>query len=97
MADHFEVGEIAIYHRPQSDCHGMEMAVASGLQTRTCLDEVTGRRGVYCGYEIKFACYSGREMPYRWLAELHELRKRRPPQDWVKLCRLTQRPVEEVA
>jgi hypothetical protein len=32
-----------------------------------------------------------------WVSEPHELRKRRPPQDWVKLCNLSDVKREEPA
>ncbi len=90
MSDRFEVGEVAIYNRPESAYHGIEVTVISNLQQRSFFDTVTGTKGnVAFGYEI--------EVPGLWsvgvyyFAEPHELRKRRPPQDWVKLCRLTER------
>lgn len=93
MSERFEVGEVAIYHRPESNWHGLEVLIVSGIETRTCIDEVTGIRGTFAGHEVEFSdpvAEMAQERGYRWLAEPHELRKRRPPQDWVKLCRLTE-------
>lgn len=42
------------------------------------------------GYEYEIRCTDGRKL----YAAARCLRKRRPPQDWVKLCNLTDLPRE---
>lgn len=86
---HFTVGEVAIYWRPTSACHRMECTIMDGLKDRMWACPTTGETGKAAAYEIEFAGLLG-----PWVAEPCELRKRRPPQDWVKLCHLTDIPRE---
>lgn len=96
--ERFEVGEVAIYHRPGSRVHGHEVTVLAGFQDRLCYDTLTGDTRVIAGYEISVPSWYG-SPPYggSWMAERHELRKRRPPQDWARLCDLNEIPSEELA
>lgn len=88
----FSVGEVAVYNRPESKFHGMDVVVTGPLAQRYWSDPLGRGGGGWC-YRISIA---GLDDDFI-VAEPHELRKRRPPQDWVKLCRLTDRPVEEPA
>jgi hypothetical protein len=94
VAERFEVGEVAILNREGSRWHTQEVTVISALQDFCWIDEQEGRWHSGAAYEIKIPDYNG---PFRWVAEPRELKKRRPPQDWVKLCRLTERTDEVVA
>jgi hypothetical protein len=86
----FSVGEVAVYVGPTASLHGRECTIIGGLQMRSTLFNY-GRIGMALRYDVRFP--DGVEFHVR--AEY--LRKRRPPQDWEKLCRLTDRPVEEPA
>lgn len=77
----FKVGEIAdlVYSRFGNDGH--ECTVTGPLQLR--LNKVTRLEEVAYAIEV-----SGK--PYMALPD--QLRKRRPPQDWAKLCNLEELP-----
>lgn len=92
MTDRFAVGEVAIYVGPESPWRGFEVTVMGPLTHKRW----QGRDGKM--YESD--CYHI-QIPYVnedfLIAEPHELRKKPPPQDWVRICRLSERPVEEPA
>jgi hypothetical protein len=89
----YEIGEVAIYWRPISRRHNREVIIIGLPAFHTYYDTVTRQTRRARGYAISFG---GEPAPYgNWMAEPHELRKRRPPQDWVRLCRLAERPVKE--
>lgn len=94
--ERFDVGEVAVYNRPESKFHGMDVVVNGPLACRNIV-RLSGVVDLCWSYEID--ADFGRKPPNGngWAVEPHMLRKRRPPQDWVKLCRLTDRPVEEPA
>lgn len=93
MTDTYEVGEVAIYTAVGSQHHGCEVTVTGALEMRAWMNP-RGATGNSLSYEIVFV---GDAPDDDYVAEPHELRKRRPPQDWVKLCRLNEEPVEELA
>lgn len=78
----FEVGEIALLECPWDVYHGQPVEVIGGLEVLVGYCRATGERRVAPKYRIRTV--NGHEMQ----AYPHELRKRRPPQDWVKLCGL---------
>lgn len=79
MAEHFEVGEVAIYWRPGSANHTDEVTVVSPLRRTNVVDPKTGARqyGVFV-YTIKHPAADDPNVVY--VAEPHELRKKKPPQ-----------------
>ncbi len=87
----FEVGEIAIYYRPGHNCHGREVKIISGLSRSELRNSAHRRVGTYEGYEIEMP---GMKPPIgcAFVATPEQLRKRRPPQDWAKLCNLDAMP-----
>lgn len=92
MKDHsptFEIGEIAIFRRPE-DKRGMEITILSVLHFQRWRDQRTGQICYGMAYQIDPG------IPGKWVAEPHELHKRRPPQDWVSLCKLRWLPEELV-
>lgn len=83
MAESFSVGEIAIFkHDGMARYDGQEVEVFSVTGCNGCGRSPHGRYGIRAqdGHRL---CVDGRT-----------LRKRRPPQDWVKLCNLTDVPRE---
>lgn len=88
--DTFRIGEIAIYTRPGSPYNGSEVMVVGPLLPRVGDDLLTGNLYVeYDGYQITL-----NELPGIYGARPEWLRKRRPPQDWMKLCNLADVPRE---
>lgn len=92
MSHIFKVGEIVEIHSLQHDTewNGREAQVIGPLQV---YDNVHSRsRGelesIY-GYRLEAPWW-----PRKIVLESRFLRKRRPPQDWVKLCNLTDVPRE---
>lgn len=85
MAERFEIGEVAIFHNPSSDFHGQEVEIVMERHFAYWKNVDSGEEGGDYGYEIKWA-----DGDITFQLET-DLRKRRPPQDWVKLCRLTER------
>ena len=79
----FKVGEIALMHglSRNSELNGTECEIIGPLGTW-----MTKRHGPSWGYRVRTA--DGRTGP----TEPRFLRKRRPPQDWVKLCNLISLP-----
>lgn len=82
----FSVGEIVvIQNASKPGFNGMEVTITGGLGCRY----MRHVGPVFC-YELSFHDADG--LPY--LARPHQIRKRRPPQDWVKLCQLDDLPRE---
>lgn len=92
MADHFEVGEVAIFHDPGGTHHGVEVTITSRLHGAWLRRLSTGEWSFACGHDIESPALGVAPMGNGWCAPVENLRKRRPPQDWVKLCRLSQVP-----
>lgn len=98
MSEQFEVGEIAIHNNRASEFYGTEVTVMGPLAPRLFIEHgVLGRAPCY-----EITCPAMEVIRLRkgyppFIAEPHELRKRRPPQDWKSLCRLTDTPLEEIA
>jgi len=89
------MGELAIYIRVGSRYFGDEVRIAGPLRCRRIFDSRDGRIIEADAYEIDApTSWIGGDPKLPWCAEPHELRKRRPPQDWVKLCNLTDVPRE---
>lgn len=92
MADSFNVGEIAIYCDPNvhlnASYNGQECTIDSPLEWRMPRSQLTGKLVPTYGY--KTIARDGRIFTCR----PDQLRKKRPPQDWVKLCNLQESPRE---
>lgn len=88
----FAVGEIAIIHAPElPDWHGTEVAILSPLRHGTLWIKNQLRT---CWYHL---IDPRRPLPQGWgafSAPVDMLRKRRPPQDWARLCQLDAAPVD---
>lgn len=94
MSHTFNVGEIVLIHRPGHHLHGTEVTVVEGLHMYAPINSDGSVGDVVEGYTV-----SGEQLPpytftrgRGWGVEPQYLRKRRPPQDWVKLCNLTELP-----
>jgi hypothetical protein len=87
----FAVGEVAIYWRPESQYHLTQCTIRSPLCWSEWFDRLTGRLGQgYC-YEANSPAWPD---PDAHPVEPCHLRKRRPPQDWTRLCNLDEAPVQ---
>ena len=89
--DKFSVGEVAILQSLDyfSRYNGMECTVIGGLGLWNCFNHRTQKDEHVFGYRVDLPCH------YTCgIVEPHQLRKRRPPPDWVKLCNLTDVPRE---
>lgn len=88
--DTFEVGEVAIAqnltYRPEKN--GLEVIVRSRLYFANWISTSGNGFGEGWGYDVK---WSDGDITFQ---EPWELRKRRPPQDWAKLCELDNIPIE---
>lgn len=90
MGETFKVGEIAVIQHCQNfaEYEGVECEITDGLEPRMCW------RGIKCDLAlVNVYCVlaaDGKE----FVLEPYQLRKRRPPQDWLKLCNLTDIPRE---
>lgn len=94
MSHTFEVGEIAVIAAfiDHPERMGWEVEIIGPLQNYW-VRPIHRESYMKFGYQVRLpqpdalgrinACYGA-----------HELRKRRPPQDWVKLCNLTDVPRE---
>lgn len=92
MVEKFEVGEIAIFSRPNSIFFGIEVSITLPLHNSLTKDRLDGsirREDVYGIYAPELGLPPSQ---IGWVARPKDLRKRRPPQDWVKLCNLTDIP-----
>jgi hypothetical protein len=93
MTPRFEVGEVAEY------CTGVdwrEVTIIGPLRERSFINVLTGEELTRPTYVIE-APWMRLIFPRNSLiAGPHQLRKRRPPQDWVKLCELDKIPTEGV-
>lgn len=93
-AEQYSVGEVAIFHRPGSSFHGMEVTITKPLHLSNVLDWKDGSiadqwvYGIDGPFDVKPRHGTG------FCAAPTELRKKRPPPDWVKLCRLDEMPAE---
>lgn len=95
MNERFSVGEVAIYWREASQFHRMECTISEPLEWRTWRCIETGEMGRTLSYAVDFPSNPlTQNWRGRWIAEPHELRKKRPPQDWQRLCNLTDAPRE---
>jgi hypothetical protein len=93
MTDRFVVEEVCVVNYPGSWFDGREVTVTHDLFLCGWMDIQTGERfGPELVYGIHFA-----PDPRVQISAPRFLRKRRPPQDWVRICRLSERPVEEPA
>lgn len=86
MSHTFKVGEIAeiVYSRYHDSRVGSEVIVVSGLQPLWNRFESRTEYGYVCRFADGGTRY--------FLPD--QLRKKRPPQDWVKLCNLQDKPVD---
>lgn len=95
MQDSFRIGEVAIFHRPGSRYNGVEVCVTEALHLSSVFDFRDGITRL----ELVYGIESPHFPPLRPGRDGHcarpdELRKKRPPQDWAKLCNLDEAPVE---
>ena len=93
MSHTFEIGEIAVFcaHKFTPVRLGQEVEIIGALKVRRTWWPVPGEN------EHRPLCYKVR-FPDGLSSNLEpwQLRKRRPPQDWVKLCNLHDIPREVV-
>ena len=90
----FVVGEVAIFNRPGSRFDGMEVTISVGLHFALVRDQKTGQDAYGYVYGIEGDFGPKRPGVVNWCTPPDHLRKKRPPQDWVKLCRLAELPAE---
>lgn len=90
----FSVGEVAVFHCPGNQYNGVEVTITSTLQ----------HGPIDCQGVATYAAYHLVESParpsspfVRYASKLENLRKRRPPQDWTRLCKLDEAPVDAVS
>jgi hypothetical protein len=97
MNHRFDVGEIAIYCHPDSQWCGREVTIAGPLELTAYNNLRTGELVVEFAHRID-APFIRQELPpgAGFVTAPRWLRKRRPPQDWVKLCELDKIPAEGV-
>lgn len=87
--ENFEVGEIAIFQNAKYHpfLNGLECLVIEEYRYRKYVDG-SPQPGAYC-WIVEFADYP---IEGGWSAEKGQLKKKRPPQDWTKLCKLDTLP-----
>lgn len=92
-AEQYGIGELVVVNKPDSRWHGAEVTITGPLHMTASLLAGTG--------EIfpPEPCYS---ISCPWhpgpcVSPPRYLRKRRPPQDWAKLCALDSVPAQERA
>jgi hypothetical protein len=90
----FEVGEVAIFSRPGSRFDGIEVSITEALHFALVRDQRTDRSAYGYVYSIEGDFGPKRPGVTHWVAPPADLRKKRPPQDWVKLCRLDEIPAQ---
>lgn len=91
----FEVGEVAIYNNPNCPLHGEECTITEGLGVRECwVYPAVGAAAQYTGYREGYRIWFASVASYDLVAFPYELRKRRPPQDWITICNLREDTVE---
>ena len=95
MSQHFEVGEVAIYWRPEAHYHGEEVTIKSSLTELEFWDFHAGKV-TEPGHKVDAPFLKGYPANFVFCVALKHLRKRRPPQDWVKLCELDKLPADAV-
>lgn len=88
--DTFKLGEIAILCNATilAEYNGQECQIIGPLTTRAARSTVTNETVYLFGYRVAVA--DGKTLA----VEPQQLRKKRPPQDWQKLCNLDDVPVE---
>lgn len=77
-SDQYAVGELAIYCRPGSRFHGMDVLIESELRGCWARDEKDGGHVGFMGHSISFPGYP---CPIQQVAPPSCLRKRRSPSD----------------
>lgn len=92
MSEKFEVGEVAIFWCPGGYCHGMDVAIVSPLYPGQYLRD--GQ--IHSDLIHQVDCPQFRS-GFVWACPVGNLRKKRPPQDWVTLCKLDSVPKAEPA
>jgi hypothetical protein len=88
------MGEIAIFVRPGSPHYGAEVTIVGPLEVRARIDGRDFGRHFDACYLIDGPFGPTPFGQGQWSATPEWLRKRRPPQDWTKLCNLTDLPRE---
>lgn len=91
MSESFSVGEVAIWVREGSPNYGREVTIAGPLQLVNAWQPDGS-----CIYDYRYPMDAdfAPVSPHGngWCAHPDWLKKRRPPQDWVKLCQLDNLP-----
>ena len=97
MSDRFAVGEVAIVVSDDPRFDGTEVTVLGPLEWKKVYGWIQGdtREGFF--YPVHTALLPEPPPGSHCWCPPEQLRKRRPPQDWVRICRLSERPVEEPA
>lgn len=93
MSHTFKIGEIAILQNATNPAeNGMEVEVVAQPRPTNWFFPVTSML-IPANYYVIKANVGLDGTPY-WGCRPDQLRKRRPPQDWMKLCNLTDIPRE---
>lgn len=85
----FSVGEVAIFWCEGDKFHKTEVTIISPLERQLCIDRDSGAIFYDRVYRISAPGVSQECNP---CAPPRYLRKKRPPPDWVKLCKLDEVP-----
>lgn len=75
MTDKFQIGEIAIYNRPESEYHNTEIEIIGPLEKRVIIDHLTYKKEYVPAYMVNVPGLGIRA------ARPQHLRKKRPPQN----------------
>jgi hypothetical protein len=91
VSESFSVGEIAILQKLECfpEYNGYEVKIIGPLEYRSAWNQLRNENVWQMGYRCELPGY-----PRKIVVEPYQLRKRRPPQDWSKLCNLTDLPRE---
>jgi hypothetical protein len=82
VSETFKVGEVAIYNRPCSVWHSSEVEIVGLLELTLWNDPILNVKGESPCYECRNPVYG-----LLFVAEPHELKKKRPPRDDFQIVR----------
>ena len=97
MSESFSVGDVALFYRPGSRFHLVEVVVTKGLHLSNVYDHRDGSRFLGHVYGIDAPEFHGVTLApgsEGCCASPEQLRKRPPKQDWKQLCNLETRELE---
>lgn len=99
MAESFSVGEIAIIVAASEwpERIGWEVEIIAPLGDYSYCSRFDSQIRIATGYRIRMPEKCSLTGTSTAVCKPEFLRKRRPPQDWVKLCRLNETPIKEPA